>query len=440
MQESSERRVKMKKLLRFVSWLLPVAAVIVAVLIWPRLSEDRPECPHDWTDHDTTSTNHLSIPDAITNVPEYHDCQRFLVKNEDGNLVYDSLEAIFVRYDLETLYRIHPRSKDLESLGAVPVDSELKPNGLLVVGQVLSYGDYAPLGIKSGSDCLVLDWRSNGNETKYEAWMVSVGDNGDRCKTESPGHLIEDPNLVKLDVALVRTVGVVPPVSRWDWDAKDSLQYIGIACPTGWCEIHSPGRYQSSPLYSEYLDPITKGLYDEQYLATYVSGKITHDGITFGTIYPDPLLAHQTMSTYRSGWQPVAWVALRTASTAYKEKLNFDPASPLKVPLSGLADRKNSALLNEVDLCFVPTGKVGCEYVGAHFPKYCPTDYTNHGTWYARETPPAGVVRAPTITCTEFRFYPGNQAPPVVRWRWEKDDETMWISCPAGCCQVKVKV
>jgi len=432
----------MKKLLRFVAWLLPLAAVILMVIMWPKwhtLREGRPECPHDYPTDDPNSKNHFLIPGVITNVPEYHDCQRFLVKNGNGGLKYDSLEAIFVRYELDTVYRTYRPRPDSGKLGAVPVASEFYPNGLEVVGQVLSYGDYAPLGIKTGSDCLVLHWKTDGNETKYEAWMVSVSDVGDRCKTDEPGRLLHDANRVKLDVTLIPTVGVVPPVSRWDWDPRDSLQYIGIACPTGWCEIHAPGKFQSSPVYGESHDPITKGSYDEQYLATFVSGAVAHDDTTFGTVYPDPRLAQQTMDTYKS-WQPVAWVALRTASHAYRDKLNFEPASPPSVPLSGLARRDNSALLNEVELCFVPTGKSGCEFVGAHFPKNCTTDDTNIGTWYARETPPAGVPRPPTITCTEFRSYPGPQAPAVVRWRWQKDDETMWISCPVGCCEVKVKV
>lgn len=431
----------MKKLVKIVAWLLPLAALIIVVLIWSPLGEDRPECPHDWTDHDTALSNHLLIPGVITNVPEYHDCQRFLVKNGNGKLIYGSLEAIFVRYELDTIYRTYRPRPDSEKPGAVPVSSGFIPNGLKVVGQVLSYGDYAPLGIKTGSDCLVLDWKTIGDETKYQAWMVAAGDNGDKCKNDEPSRLIRDTKHVKLlDVALVHTVGVIPPVSRWDWDPKDSLQYIGIACPTGWCEIHAPGPFQSSPIYGDSKNPITKGFYDEQYLATKVSGKLAHDDTTFGTVYPDPRLARQTMATYDRSWQPVAWVALRTASHAYRDKLNFDPAFPLSVPLNELADTQNSAHLNEVELCFVPTGKTGCEAVGAPLPNDCATDSKNDGTWYARETPPQGVARPPKITCTEFRFYPGNQAPPVVRWRWLKDDETMWISCPAGCCQVKVKV
>jgi hypothetical protein len=26
--------------------------------------------------------------------------------------------------------------------------------------------------------------------------------------------------------------------------------------------------------------------------------------------------------------------------------------------------------------------------------------------------------------------------PAVVRWRWKPNDETMWVACPAGCCEV----
>ncbi len=438
MRVSPRQGVEMKKPLSFVAWLVGLGAVIVAGMIWLKHPADRPECPHDWAAADSSHTNHFLIPDLITNVAEYHDCQRFLVKDEKGGLKYDSLEAIFVRYHLDSVYGIFRGSRDEDDREAIPSVSAFKPNGLEVVGQVLSYGDYAPLGIKTGSDCLVLSWNTDSIKTNYKAWMVAVDDDGDQCKTDEPIRLIERPNARRLDVALVLTVGVVPPVSRWDWDAMNSMQYIGIACPTGWCEVHSPGSYRSSPVYGGDHSPITKGWYDEQYLATYASGKLVHDNTTFGTVYPDPQLANQTVVTYRS-WQPVAWVALRTASSWYQQKLNFDPASPLTIPLAELAAREYSGRLNEVELCFVPAGKNGCEAIGQPLPKNCAEDSSNQGTWYARETPPVGVARAPTITCVEYRSYPGPQAPAVVRWRWQKDDETMWISCPSGCCQVKVK-
>ena len=385
----------MKEQRRMIVWLLPVAAVLVMVLMWgaphwwPNHTEDRPECPHTVTDFDISNTNHLLIPGPIANIPEYHDCQRFLVKNANGELKYDSMEAIFVRYKIDTIYRSFGRGLDLRNRqGAVPVASEFIANGFQVVGQVLSYGDYAPLGITSGSDCLVLQWKTRDNVTTYEAWMVGVGRDGDRCKNDAPSLLVRDRNQVKLEVALVNTVGEVPPVSRWDWDRSDSLQYIGIACPTGWCEIHAPGPFQSSPTYGGPNDPITKGSYDEQYLATNVSGHITHDGITFGTVYPDPRLAQQTMASYRS-WQPVAWVALRTTSHAYRDKLNFDPAPPPSVSLRELTDRTIASHLNMVELCFVPTGQVGCVAVGAPpLPTTCTTDITNNGIWYARVRPP----------------------------------------------------
>ncbi len=428
----------MKKQLTFVAWLLGLGALMVAGIIWLKPPAGRPECPHDWT-ADTTDSNHFLIPGLITDVPEYHDCQRFLVKNGKGGLKYDSLEAIFVRYKLDSVYGIFRGREKPNIRDAKPSGTAYASDGFQVVGQVLSYGDYAPLGIKKGNDCLVLKWMTVNNETTYEASMVGVGDDGDRCKNDPPQLLTQDANRVQLDVALVRTVGVVPPVSRWDWDAGDSLQYIGIACPTGWCEVHSPKPFRSSPLYGGSHDPITKGWYDEQYLATYASHTLVHDGSTFGTVYPDPRLAHQTMVTYTS-WQPVAWVALRTASHAYREKLNFDPAPPLSVPLVGLADKNISRLLNEVELCFVPTGTTGCLSVGEpQLPKNCAPDPTNKGPWYARETPPYGVANVSTITCAIFRSYPDTQAPAVVRWRWQKDDETMWISCPVGCCEVKVR-
>ena len=57
---------------------------------------DSPECPHD-------RDSLLSVPGRLTNVPEYHDCQRFLVM-DGGTLKYGDLEAVYVRYKFDSVY------------------------------------------------------------------------------------------------------------------------------------------------------------------------------------------------------------------------------------------------------------------------------------------------------------------------------------------------
>jgi hypothetical protein len=61
--------------------------------------------------------------------------------------------------------------------------------------------------------------------------------------------------------------------------------------------------------------------------------------------------------------------------------------------------------------------------------------------WFARTKGATGWREF----CVHYREYPkdvnGKQpytVPGVVRWRWKAKDETVWISCPSGCCEVVV--
>ena len=41
--------------------------------------------------------------------------------------------------------------------------------------------------------------------------------------------------------------------------------------------------------------------------------------------------------------------------------------------------------------------------------------------------------------CVAKREHPAMVIPGIVRWRWKVKDETIWVSCQRGCCEVDVK-
>ncbi len=69
--------------------------------------DSRRECPKGWVFPKGQSqpgelavpAGQLSVPREIQNVPEFHDCQRFLVE-DGGRLVYGERFAIFAARDL----------------------------------------------------------------------------------------------------------------------------------------------------------------------------------------------------------------------------------------------------------------------------------------------------------------------------------------------------
>ena len=86
------------------------AAVSIAILVgvyWGvgkfRI-RNHPECPHDWDSHNQPpgyiTGGRFALPGPITNVPEFHDCQKLIVVSGTDK-VYGELAAVFVRYQIE---------------------------------------------------------------------------------------------------------------------------------------------------------------------------------------------------------------------------------------------------------------------------------------------------------------------------------------------------
>jgi hypothetical protein len=435
--------------------LILLVAIAVIVIKKQQLQKHR-ECPHDWSQLDSLDTNHqLTIPGVITNVPEYHDCQRFLLDNS-GAGKYGALEAIFVLDSITEKYAaskaVALSDRDLVVLrkaqnpviaqypGPVPLVL------LLTVAEVYSEGDYEPLGIKQGFDCIEFLWVIPGNATTYSAWMVPVAKESE-CGLLSMAHpWMLGSTVTELEVDEVKLIekDKVPPAARWQWDPT-GRQYIGLKCPGElWCALHKKGDLHQTETYNlSTISPppqirLLGGWGDAQYLAKYTGTwpfkKLERDG-PFGTLFAARSLDGRTLDDYTKNaptdnhWLPVASVALDGPTSTYGSSLNFEPTPA------------NLASLNQVELCFNGNG-VTCEG-GNKLPPGCKFDNSNNGTWYARVI--ASNSHAIVYYCVDYQqtIVPSTgktiQPPGMVRWRWLPNDETIWVSCPSGCCQVKPK-
>src|SRR5687768_13080784 len=184
--------------------------------------EDRPECPHDGIilrkdPNGQLYVNPATVPEEeyLTDIPELHDCQRFIVRGAQG-FQYDSLYAIFAR----------PETLSIFKTGEVSPDTILGPNqsvqlfnkGLTAVALITSYGGtYDPLGIRPGVSCLYLAHE----RFTWSARVVHNGNSGTCPAQPGAGTSLEvrenilPPHLSGLDD--------VPAVARWDW-SPDQVQ------------------------------------------------------------------------------------------------------------------------------------------------------------------------------------------------------------------------
>ena len=370
----------------------------------------------------------------ITNVPEFHDCQRFVVRRGDQD-VYDSLYAIFASERDARIYSATPRPttgtvrpgsspadlardslSNLTGAPAVRADTgtaTATATGVLAVAQIYSWGGtYEPLGIKPLFNCLII-WKG-APPLIWRAKMVHVGHNENGCN----GTISPDVNGTELNVQVRTASGFsnpadYPPVARWQRTAN-GVYTIGIRCEAAWCHVGQFNFQPEEPLPIPVGTPKGKrrvrmihGWYDRQALALPVADApanappLRPSRIT-GIAIPDSLLEARTAAEFDAGWVPVSTIELRSTTaedSVYRRKLNLDRGE------NQVFLRKQPGTMNFRALIRSRSGREVEFDVRRH-------DHTglleNHG----------------------IRIVGTN------RWRWQKDDETLWTRCLEGCCEV----
>jgi hypothetical protein len=368
------------------------------------------ECPQAHS-FDTSSVEPL-LTSGTAGIPEYNDCQRFIVKGG-----FDSLYAI---------YATHPKAV---SLG---------PKVAVLVAAIRSFGGtYQPLGIKPGLNCVYL------SGDRRLARVVDSATFFPCCPivalSSLPAPFLESrPTVAK---GFLRDADY-PQVARWDWDAQHRIQYLGLKCDVAWCEIGPRGFIQSpawTPVatlpYRTRRNLMIKGWYDEQMLAGAAAAATLPpvSGIR-GTIFPHEALADYTDASFQKTWRVIAYIAVPRTSDKYVQAMNLR-STPTANPLTPLDPRK----LNTIEFCVGTGAECGVNPIPA-CPPISSSDATNWG--WSKITPAGGgppkykcVTRWSNAGMTDFTGALLS-LPASTRWRWVASDETSWSQCMAGCCEV----
>ena len=422
----------MKPLRWVVTVLIAAVAIVGSFLTWkikgeptdPPMSalHDRPECGHDWAD----SVRVDEIKDII-NVPEFHDCQRFIVK-DGATYTYDKTFAIFVSQTIGTLEARLASPVPSSGVSTVVTTPGTPPPINVMAGMVAvvyAEGPYATLGIETGLNCLYV-WRIKSltppPSPQVDLWSARMVPKGAaKSCPDAPLAAIgggKDLKVSRTQVEEFKNDTDYPPVTRWDWDKTHDKQYVGVKCGTAWCEIYDDELDSSPPLAVTSSDSavrrvrLIKGWYDQQYLATFdAGGKPVPSGI-MATIVPDPKLGEMNDDqAFKNNWVHVADISLGAkdaddaAVEKYTQKFNFVRAS--------VAD------------------PVTLE------TKWKP----GQALWKARIKRPGLTgwltLKHKNVKRRVIGTSPGSyNVPGVARWRWMVTDEGSWIRCTGGCCEM----
>ncbi|MEX0690372.1 MAG: hypothetical protein WD934_11445 [Gemmatimonadales bacterium] len=407
----------------------------------------RPDCPHD---PDSASTPSLAL--ETYNVPEYHDCQKFIVADRDSVLRYTDLFAIYAEFQLSEMVAAMPavasgirrgvtRPFVRDSLPAFLAEGapDSFPAGAgLSFAEIHAWGAYDPLGLDSaGAWCLLMYRKGLG----WGARMVArsrLPDQTCRQIVAEPGRYPGRELEVRRDTVTGLADADFPDVARWDWDPTNRQQYIGIRCD-GWCEVGDSGFVSSQPHDRGSLPGAAgrvrrvKGWYDEQILAAMnPDGTLRPSGV-IATMYPHADLDRYQMSHFAGAWLPVAHVAMDSLLPEYRAAFNFIPAA-------------HPAPLNTIEACHGTRseclGPLGwfwramtfqlptCKTLGDVAPE-------DVGMWWGRNrrADGRGGVVYRCVLYREVSHPPGLNVPGTTRWRWKADDEDGWFRCPEGCCE-----
>jgi hypothetical protein len=445
--------------------LVLVLAVGMVAWVWggvtpsykPRLTSARPECPVNWGefevrprqkgggyDHTVAAVSGqvasgtaefasgsalasygMSLPNAISDVPEFHDCQRMRVPGD----TYGPLMAVFAA----------------EKLDSMP-DSLFSTPQTVAEVFVPEFGVYEPLRIYNTFNCVVVQKAAGKDD--WAAWMVPVRRES-QCRYRFTEANLEQYGRPLSIYTLQPPTGLdssyVPRVARWDWDDKNNKQVIGVRCGRNWCWVGDkagmePPRSMEDPEATGIAKAMVEmpGYSDRQQLAEWdEQGKLV-PGSNWGTVMPTPALQQalyggppgspkmnlgDKLANFDAKWTHVANVFMSPSTGPYARTLNFeaDPAGPPK-------GRHASIYLCRGN------GRFDCrpDLPRLYIKRTCHTSKSDGVRWYAKIQQTNGTTK---YYCVVYCQHCNMQIPAVTRWRWRVDDEGIWISCPEGCCE-----
>lgn len=411
---------------------------------------------------DSTSVTVVPVAGVITNIPEFHDCQRLLSEQNPDR--YGPLAGVWVSYRLDSLLNALPKHNEGAIRPPTSGGGIVAPHGFepgvspweiipgaprtgVMLAQVYAWdGDYRPLGMKQGWNCLY--FFPDNTPSGLAALMVPVADVRkcpdfvDTGGIKSLAAATPQPLFVATTGPSNLHPGAFPPVGRWDWDARSHTQYLGIGCGRSWCEVTREQVYTPSVAY-----PLTagtepelrrrmfevKGWYDEQRLALHNTNMGDAPAAFHGVAIPDTMLdLIDDPSGFEGQWISAAWATVglpgETVDPKYETNFNFRPGD--------LRDPHRPVNLSHVFMC---QGKVEqCFPQGSNTAP--PRECNAQPGWWARiESPEVGGTTGPAtkyacVGRVDHSSLAAPHIPGTARWFWLKDDEKLWMRCAQGCC------
>lgn len=384
-------------------------------------------CPHYWS-RLATRVQDTIAPLSLTtiDVPEYHDCQKLVVP---GSADYGPLAVVFAAEQVESLPQVQAR---LSARAGRPMAAAAAT--ILSIG-----GDYPVLGIKEHANCLYL-WKDGS----WSARVVPVTDVGQKCREEFDRSSADGTPLTVHVTAAEPGSTFHPAVARWE-RAADGTPYVSVRCGDEYCAAGPVGSapppaltIAESGAFTTWLNGLpragvvpvitstalrelvaARGWYDEQRLAPAGGGTAASEIV--GTIIPNPNLDRFEDTHFDKKWQTTAliWIPTPTSTAGNTTVSEYTSKMNLRAGWNAIATCAGTAAT-----CLPP---------GATTPATCAAMPPDTRVWFGQVISMAGGD--PRYYCT-VRIGAYKHVIGTARWRWIKNDETTWVRCVNGCCEL----
>lgn len=355
----------------------------------------------------------IALTGGTTFEHEVHDCQRLIDPN--GN--FGPLVGVF------------------------PLDQAMNPTGTesgwRPIANLYNWGgpggtdlSYEPLGIPRGFSCLWL--HAEGAFGPAVRMMAAIDSTA--CHQTDDGSLRTGPDWqVHREFAIQVSIhedgldAPYPATARWGWSDAADQHYIGVKCGPAWCSIGVEGFLPVDPqlLEGDYEHSIP-GYYDEQHLAVEDAN---------GMLVPGPL-----GRIYPTGQHVNAVLDGLVHSTADADAEQANPFRSGFIAARMRVHRHSDGSFGGYDQKFFMEVDEDTAHVGIFIRIRPPqTETSGLGPIIQFDTMATFVSSDGGTERAALRHLHNRQhsATGTVRWRWHDHDETAWVSCEEGCCDVQ---
>ena len=337
----------------------------------------------------------------LLDIPEYHDQQRFVTGPASyGPMAYSYASPYLGGF--ETLDQLHAHGTVGLLVGVVYVDD---PSS----GAVALPAQYGALRLTAGLNCVYLAHAGPNKTVGWSATIVAgIGDK--QCSRPEGAALPGAPPLTVEASPSGAQPRDYPAVMRFEEAVAVAggrdLTAIGVRCLDRWCTILPGGAALRPSLPASFTNAArgirsrVTGWHDEQMLSLFNGATLVPSGIR-AKVIPEPGIETRSQAFYTGVWRRTATILLdgNPAGTKYSTKWGLH------------------AGYNAVDMAYI-TGIGWTSRVG---PVANPNMEVGASFTYLR------VTQTPHLDLL---------VPGTARFRWLRNDESVWVSCDQGCCEV----